>query len=127
MLAQIDRHEESMYALKKLALEITDMDEYERLKTLEWVIKLEVEGRGNRFWILIVKYLLGKPELLPSAIKLADRELSPPSGNTGEAVSKSNIRHVNFGSNSHSNLPDDSAPNSSLHLFFSKLTGSTVV
>jgi len=127
MLAQRNRHEESMYALKKLALEIIDMDEYERLKTLEWVIKLEVEGRGNRFWILVVKYLLGKPELLQSAIKLADLELNPHSGETGEADSKPNVRHVNFGGNSHPNLPDDSDPKSSLHSFFSKLTGATVV
>ena len=119
-------HVESMYALKKLALEITDMDEYERLKTLEWVIKLEVEGRGNRFWILIVKYLLGKPELLPSAIKLADRELAPHSSDTERTASKSNVRRVNFGNNSHVNLPDDSDPNSSLHSFFSELTGTTV-
>jgi len=97
MLAQSNNHGECMYALKRLAQEIAEMDEYERLKTLEWVINLEVEGRGNRFWILIVKCLLGKPELLPSAIKLAERELSSQSDIHGGLAAKSNIKYVNFG------------------------------
>lgn len=77
-------HRESMKALKNLALEIKDMDERERLKTLEHIVRLETEGKGNRFWLLIVKRLLAKPELLPKALNLAEAKVSP----------KSNLRYL---------------------------------
>jgi hypothetical protein len=79
-------HQESMRILKGVALEIQDMDEQERLKTLEQVVRLEAEGKGNRFWLLIVKCLLAKPELLSKALNLAETELSP----------ESNLRYLNI-------------------------------
>jgi hypothetical protein len=72
-------HQESMRVLKGLALEIQHMDEQERLKTLERIVRLEAEGKGNRFWLLVAKCLLAKPELLPKALNLAEAELSPNS------------------------------------------------
>ena len=121
MLTQGNNHEESMHTLKELALEISEMDEYERLKTLEWVIKLEVEGKGNRFWILIVKCLLGKPELLSSAIKLADKELVSQSDIQEKAVSDSNIRFVNFGKHAPEECRNKWSSNSSLGGLLSSL------
>jgi len=69
----------SMSALRGLAQEILDMDEYERLSTLKHVVKLEVDepGKGkNRFWIKVTNHLLTRPELLPSIISFAEREMS---------------------------------------------------
>jgi hypothetical protein len=78
-------HRESMKILKCVALEIQDMDDVERLKTLEKVVRLEAEGKGNRFWLLIVKCLLAKPELIAKALNLAETEISPCS----------NLRYLN--------------------------------
>ncbi len=77
-------HQECMEVLKNLALEIKDMGEGERLITLEDIVRLEAEGKGNRFWLLIIKYLLVKPEGLSKALNLAEEELTPPS----------NLRHL---------------------------------
>ena len=86
MLAQNDRHQECMRVLKRLAQEIANMNEHERLEDLECMIKLELEGRGNPFWRTISKRLLSKPELLQSVIKFAEREI------TGQT----NVKYVNF-------------------------------
>ena len=68
----------SMSALRGLAQEILDMDEYERLITLQYLVKLEMdkEKGKNLFWIMVAKHLLTRPELLPSIISFAEREMS---------------------------------------------------
>ncbi len=69
---------ESMQILRGLAMEIQDMDETQRLKTLEWAVQKETRGEGNRFWLVIAKVLLARPDLIPRALQLSDRELNPP-------------------------------------------------
>ncbi len=77
-------HQESMQVLKNLALEIRGMGKEERLGTLEEIVRLETEGKGNRFWLLIIKCLLAKPGCLPKALNLAEAELG----------SHSNLRYL---------------------------------
>jgi len=59
---------ETVEILRGLALEIQDMDEMERLQTLGWVAQMEAEEKGNIFWLMITKYLLVKPEIIPQAL-----------------------------------------------------------
>lgn len=104
-------HQECMDALKNLALEIKDMDEKERLNTLEEIVRLETEGKGNRFWLLIVKCLLAKPESLPKAINLAEAELNPNSNIRYLPVNQSNLTQAT------DNFADDSALSTLKNLF----------
>ena len=69
---------ESMQILRGLAMEIQDMDETQRLKTLEWAVQKETRGEGSRFWLIIAKVLLARPDLIPRALQLSNRELQPP-------------------------------------------------
>jgi hypothetical protein len=69
-------HLQSLQILKCLAIEIQGMSEFERLKTLELMVRAETEGRGSQAWMPIVKALLSKPELLPLALSLVRRELA---------------------------------------------------
>ena len=71
--------QQSMQILHGLALELQAMDELQRLKTLKWVVQKESRGEGNRFWLVIVKFLLARPELISKALQLsaAYRESKP--------------------------------------------------
>lgn len=102
MHTQISDQEELFWLLRCITLEIQDMDEAERLKTLEWVVLLETKGNENRFWLNIVKHLLTKPELGAKALNLVEKELNelnirpldlevPPLGSTTPHKSKDGI------------------------------------
>lgn len=63
-------------SLKSVALEIQELNKFERVKELEKVIELEKQSRANRFWVKMTKLLLTDSEALEKILLLSEQELN---------------------------------------------------
>lgn len=60
----------SMQVLCNLAMEIQQMDETERLKTLARLVEKETVGKNkNNFWLWITKTLLTKQDIISQTLR----------------------------------------------------------
>ena len=93
--------QESMRILRGLALELQYMDDSQRLKTLKWVVQKETAREGNRLWLIIVKILLVRPELIPRALELSMSKTAETNPNTYDI--KMNIEQLTNNQNNNYN------------------------
>jgi hypothetical protein len=70
-----NKHLRDMEALRGLAMEVQQMDDYEKEKTLLWLD--EKLGHNERdFWCNIVMHFIVYPQTITKALRLTDKELN---------------------------------------------------